>query len=340
MYQLAVDGCNISDEASARLLAGLEAQSGGHGNGGAHKEQYLCSIVYGNNAHLGEQGFAQLSKLVPCLSELFISNIKQPAKDQPALIQNLLTSIEVDAQYFMKLRLSNINLCFEAFAPTITSLIQAKSTLQHLDLSLARLEPAQLEEIAFELKTSSQHLKNLNLSYNVLDYSTEEREESSNNFVDHLCEFVSQAEVLNHINLSGLRIPKEKLVQLCDHMKRSERISGIHLSDCGITEDEHLMQEILQMFGLDRLDVPVQRRSINEEARPQAAGTFNRDDLERHRAIGKALRPYMNVDPNLREPTSPRHGGSPQNCETTKAPYDRQACIQQTKLKNHILMSK
>lgn len=167
----------------------------------------------------------------------------------------------------MKLKLSEMYLGFDSFVPSMVAVIQAKSTLQHVDLSSAQLKPSQLELLSHELKQSCRQLKNINLSYNFLDYTTEQQAEHSDKFVENICEMISQAEILNHINLSGMRIPKEKLVEICDQIKRSDRISAIHLSNCGISSDDAFMLEILQKFGLDWQDVAIQRRSVNFDSK-------------------------------------------------------------------------
>ena len=51
-------------------------------------------------------------------------------------------------------------------------------------------------------------------------------------------------------------INKVNLMNLCDEIQNARFLLSIHLNDNGISKDIDLMHELLDIFGLDKRDIP------------------------------------------------------------------------------------
>lgn len=75
--------------------------------------------------------------------------------------------------------------------------------------------------------------------------------------MEHLIEYIDAQDKLNHLDLSGLGLPKDEILKICNHVSNSTMISSLHLSDNGINNvqdtTENLETEIKNIFGLTLL---------------------------------------------------------------------------------------
>jgi len=69
--------------------------------------------------------------------------------------------------------------------------------------------------------------------------------------------FLSETNVLNHLDLSGMAFDSKSLILLAKNLSRSSSLLAVHLNDNGIvsSSDQELMMEILDIFGLSDLDL-------------------------------------------------------------------------------------
>lgn len=105
----------------------------------------------------------------------------------------------------MKLKLSNISLKNSKIIKLICATINFNKNLLHLDLSFCQLKAPQLNRIASQLAEDSKRLKNLNLGYNLLNFSDDHIDyEDSLEFMSNIIEFFKQDVYLNHLNFSGM----------------------------------------------------------------------------------------------------------------------------------------
>jgi hypothetical protein len=79
----------------------------------------------------------------------------------------------------------------------------------------------------------------LNLSYNVLNFENQDSSEykSSQNFVKNIGFLFEKSIILNHVNISGMKIERNHLIELCKKIIISRLIMSVHLNDNGITFD-------------------------------------------------------------------------------------------------------
>ena len=79
-----------------------------------------------------------------------------------------------------------------------------------LDLSWACLTPVDLALISKTLSMEAWSLRNLNLSYNKLDFdSSREARKNSELFISNMEKFFWEALFINHINFSGMALKEE-----------------------------------------------------------------------------------------------------------------------------------
>lgn len=61
--------------------------------------------------------------------------------------------------------------------------------------------------------------------------------------------------MLNHLDLSGLCLPREQLLTLARVLCNCHNLMGIHLNDVGVHQDEELLAELIGIFGLSEDDL-------------------------------------------------------------------------------------
>ena len=140
-----------------------------------------------------------------------------------------------------------------------------------------------MAHIAEQLLEHSTALKNLNLSYNPLSFKPNTREQTfSRNFVKNINEFLKLASKLNHIDLSGLQLPKEQLLYLSETMSTCPNLMAIHLNDSGIISpwDDELLDEMRDIFELGEIGV-AETCDVNLNGDSEQAG-----ELEENRELG------------------------------------------------------
>ena len=103
-------------------------------------------------------------------------------------------------------------------------------------------------------------IKSLNLSYNSLiqapldenlTFMMEAELQDSVDFINNLCDFVKQDDLLHHLDLSGMNFSTEQLLQVAQTtLYNSENLLALHLSDNGIRFNQELRDELLDMMGL------------------------------------------------------------------------------------------
>lgn len=160
-----------------------------------------------------------------------------------------------------RLKLSNINLCDNEIIEKLCFLIDERDSLQHLDLSWAKLTPKLMNQVMEVLaERSLPTIKSLNLSYNSLiqapldenlTFMMEAELQDSIDFINNLCDFVKQDDLLHHLDLSGMNFSTEQLLQVAQTtLYNSENLLALHLSDNGIRFNQELRDELLDMMGL------------------------------------------------------------------------------------------
>ena len=134
----------------------------------------------------------------------------------------------------MKLKMSNMNLRNSNFINNLCSIFD-KNKLIYLDISWASLKSKELNTIVWNLKNYGNNMRNLNLSYNDLDFT-----EGSTNYNDSISymvnieKFLQRANFINHINLSGMNYGPTQILELLKMLNNCQYLLGIHLSDNNI----------------------------------------------------------------------------------------------------------
>ena len=150
-----------------------------------------------------------------------------------------------------KLKLSNVSLSDAKIVSQLCILIENRPFLSFIDLSWSRLLPRHLLKISECLKDNFSSIRSLNLSYNNLYFDENNIDlQPSEDFIENMCDFIICAEVLSHIEMSGMNLGREQVSQLAQTMASSETLLGIHMSDNGIRLEEDYLFEIIDMFGL------------------------------------------------------------------------------------------
>lgn len=115
-----------------------------------------------------------------------------------------------NSKYLMKLSLTNINLNDQTTVDNLCILFKKKRHLQYLDLSKTCLKPKNLEKISLELMQAFRILRDLNLSYNMLNFNKNciDEFQASENFIKNIGVLLKKSVILNHVNFSGMEINK------------------------------------------------------------------------------------------------------------------------------------
>lgn len=117
----------------------------------------------------------------------------------------------------MKLSLTNINLADLKICNGLVELLSLKPYLQYVDLSSCHLGPEHLSIILKQLIQMTRQLRDINISYNNLNFSTEGSPdyEHSEQVLAHLDTIFQHGLILNHFNASGMNLTQEKVKKLC-----------------------------------------------------------------------------------------------------------------------------
>ena len=87
---------------------------------------------------------------------------------------------------------------------SITEVIMLSKNLIFLDLSWSRLFPKDLASLSVVLSNGAWSLRNLNLSYNKLEFNLNPMDRMySQLFMDNMEKFFWEALFINHVNFSG-----------------------------------------------------------------------------------------------------------------------------------------
>ena len=132
----------------------------------------------------------------------------QPKNEQQQnmiFILTQLTNIISDSDKLIKLKMSNMFLRDEQLIKNLCYVIQSNKNLIALDISWAQLRSKQLNQIVFTLSRFGKSMRNLNLSYNYLDFNEKSPEyNDSISFMNNFKAFLQYAIFINHINFSGM----------------------------------------------------------------------------------------------------------------------------------------
>ena len=105
----------------------------------------------------------------------------------------------------IKLKLSKINLRSQSLVTLINKTILVAKNLIMLDISWGGLFPNELARISKALSRNAKSMRNLNLSYNALNFDEDgPHKADSNRFMRNIQEFFKIATFINHINFSGM----------------------------------------------------------------------------------------------------------------------------------------
>lgn len=177
----------------AMILEGVKSQ----GN-------FINTIVY-SSGDFGQDSCDVLLSLIPYLNDLSLTNIKRG--QHKLLFQQILDACLNHGHLLQKIKLSNLNLNDNKIVDMICQIIQCKEFVTHLDFSWSCLSASHLNKIAMELVKNPHFIRNLNLSYNSLTYDEKHADfAASEQFVENMCEYLEQAWILNHLDLSGLNL--------------------------------------------------------------------------------------------------------------------------------------
>ena len=126
----------------------------------------------------------------------------------------MIMSMSGKKSRILKLKLSDIQLhtSSQDTVYNICNLLMINKNLIFLDLSWSKLVPKDLSAISFMLAQNCKAIRNLNLSYNRLTFTSEEKNSEnaevniqySQDFMDNIHNFLCEAMFINHINFSGM----------------------------------------------------------------------------------------------------------------------------------------
>jgi len=89
--------------------------------------------------------------------------------------------------------------------------------------------------LAGDISLYALNLRNLNLSYNTLNFVDDPGYEESIEFMEHMCRFFKKKIYLNHVNFAGMNFDRDNLLSLVSGLKNCSYLVSIHLSNNNIT---------------------------------------------------------------------------------------------------------
>ena len=176
IFRLILHECQLSDEAFSHILDGVLSQTAFASNG-AVVTQYLQSLMYSHNS-IGVKSMGRLIRLIPNMVELVLENINfVGGKDENGtyfsgldiLDRIVLSTIGLR---MMKLKISNNTISNQyLFLKHIKDTLKISKNMILLDLSWSKMCPKDLAKLSYILLKNKPGLRNLNLSYNSLNFS-------------------------------------------------------------------------------------------------------------------------------------------------------------------------
>jgi hypothetical protein len=201
----------MKDDTFAEILQGCVRQSKMTLAGEVQK-QYLTTIVYSHN-DFGRKSQDQLKILLPNLIEISFNILSESGGMSSSILQALMENISQKAKKLMKLRISGVYLNYQPVVRGICELLKNNTSLQSIDFSWGSLSPRALCQISECFKYRKSTLRNIDLSYNRLNFHVESSEyQDSINFVNNFCKFLDDAVVMTHFKLSGMELGREELL--------------------------------------------------------------------------------------------------------------------------------
>ena len=130
------------------------------------------------------------------------------------LLNKVILAINKNCKKLMKLKISNMNLRNENFISNLCTVF-CRNNLIYLDVSWAKLKSKELNSIVYNLKKYGNDMRNLNLSYNDLDFTQGSTYlQYSLSFMENIGKFLQRAKYINHINLSGMNYGPLQILEL------------------------------------------------------------------------------------------------------------------------------
>ena len=219
---------------------------------------------------MGPKSVEIITNLVPLLRELQINNVLCGQTQY----NKILTSINTTGIQLMKLKLSNVNLNENKIVNNLVELLASREILMTLDISWSKLTPRQLNKITQKLQDPDayplRNIRNLNISYNSLHFIENKPDfKDSEEVVENLINLVSNSNVLNHIDISGMNLGRDfnpdqfslldepdghcshaPILSLALAIATNDNMLAVHLSDNGLRQDMDIFLEVLDFFGL------------------------------------------------------------------------------------------
>ena len=111
----------------------------------------------------------------------------------------------------MRLMITNMDIGSSKIVKCFINVIMENKYLQQLDITATNMKPRHLLEISNEIKNHKSQFRELNFSFNKLDFSTpfSNQYEDSIEFLENIIEILEGSRILNHLNLSGMDIEKK-----------------------------------------------------------------------------------------------------------------------------------
>ena len=176
----------------------------------------------------------------------------------------------------MKLKVTNLQIQMQKFdlIENMSKTIKVAKNMIMLDLSWSQLQPQDLYEISVALTTDTYALRNLNLSYNKLQFQNDENKlvvnqkdvKYSEAFMENMITFMYEALFINHINFSGMNFDFDKIMHLLKIIKKCNFIIAIHLNNNGLALNTNYFKQIMKLFNIKEADLVACGRSQQQEA--------------------------------------------------------------------------
>jgi len=114
----------------------------------------------------------------------------------------------------------------------------------------------QLNDLTAQVAEKGKNIRNLNLSYNILEFNEDSvNYEDSIGFMENIRNVFKNCKYLSHVNFSGMNYDKKHLLELIRGMNQCNYLVAIHLSSNEITQGRDFYYEVLDHFGISDNDV-------------------------------------------------------------------------------------
>ena len=143
-------------------------------------------------------------------------------------------------------------------------MLREKRELQYLDFNNTNLNPDLLQILSSEMENQCMQYRDINLSYNELDFRDEQSQQFKTSYVvlQNLRHILEHNVILNHLNLSGMKFRKNQMLEIFNSCIRSPLLMTLYLNDNGINVDHSMFQDALGIFKIDPNDLPPQRKIL------------------------------------------------------------------------------